>query len=170
MGKLIGTKQFAEFAAAVIRNLPRDINPNSAQYWIVNQEELEERLKTALVVAEYEAPALPTEMTVGGVTYEILAILREGEKFVVGDVMIERAKEMNANLGNDDCDRLLAHQKEIPTVLRNKIVFVFPDSRDPEDDQGVAFVYWEGDCWCRSWYWLEGNWRDGDCLLRRKSA
>ena len=48
MGKKIGTDQFAEFGAAVLRSLPRDIEPGAAQHWILHQDELAEMLKILL--------------------------------------------------------------------------------------------------------------------------
>jgi len=112
--------------------------------------------------------ALPTEMTVGGRVYEILSFLREGETSVRGDVMVSRAKEMNAHLGKEDCKFLLAHQDEIPSALRGKIVFVFPDWRDPGAREDVAGLDWGGDGWHRDWDWLDGGWRGSARLLRRK--
>ena len=50
--KWIGTKQFAELCAAVLRALPRDIEPEAAQYWIIHQVELAVALKSALTVAK----------------------------------------------------------------------------------------------------------------------
>jgi len=44
---------------------------------------------------------LPTEMTVGGRAYDILGFLKRDEKLVVGHAMVHRAKEKNANLGQD---------------------------------------------------------------------
>ena len=169
MRKKIKMDQFAELAAAVVRSLPRDINPNSAQYWIVNQGELGERLKTALIVAEYEESELPTEMTVGGRVYEILSFLREEDGGSVrGDVMVSRAKELGANLGKEDCEFILAHQADIPVALRGKIVFVFPDWRSPVDREDVAYVGWGGDGWYQFWGWLASGWLGFDRLLRRK--
>ena len=50
MGKKIRTDQFAELAAAVLRSLPREIEPETAQYWIIHNFELTLALKKALVV------------------------------------------------------------------------------------------------------------------------
>jgi hypothetical protein len=82
--------------------------------------------------------ASPTEITVGGRTYEILSFLREDEESVRGDTMVSRAVEMKANLGQEDCEHLLAHQDEIPVALRGKIIFVFTDWRNPDDRERVA--------------------------------
>ena len=126
---------------------------------------MEGRFKTEAVTS-----ALPTEMTVGGRTYEILGFLKGDEESVPGDVMVSCAKEMGANLGKDDCDHLLAHQNEIPVALRGKIVFVFPDMRSPGDRGYVAYLYWLGGRWVVGFYWLGGVWVGSYRVLRRKSA
>jgi len=113
--------------------------------------------------------ALPKEMIVGGRAYEILGFLREGEKSIVGHTMVERAKEMNANLGEDDGQHLLNHQGGIPVALRGKAVFVFPGWRHPDDPESACCVCWDGGRWVRLWGWLDdGYWGGCDRLLRRK--
>ena len=112
--------------------------------------------------------ALPTEMTVGGRTYEILGFLRGDEKSVIGDMMVERAKEMNANLGEDDGKFLLNNQQDIPVALRGKVVFVFTEWRRPDDSQGVAYVDWCGGRWVRDWDWLGYGWDAYARVPRRK--
>jgi hypothetical protein len=113
--------------------------------------------------------ALPTEMTVGGRTYEILSFLKGDEKSVAGYTMVERAHEMNAHLGKDDCEFILAHQDEIPAALRGKDELVFPDMRDPDDCGLVAYLRWDDDGWYQHWDWLDDDWDDNVRLLRRKS-
>jgi hypothetical protein len=103
--------------------------------------------------------SLPTEMTVGDRTYEILGFLQGDEKSVVGHVMVDRAKEMNANLGKEDGEHILKYQDEIPVALRGKVVFIFPDWRHPDDPENAFFVYWSGDEWIQFWGWLgDGRW------------
>ena len=112
---------------------------------------------------------LPTEITVGNRTYEVLPVLREGDGGVVkGDVMVERAKKMNANLGSDDGQHLLDHQDEIPEALRGKVVFIFTDWRHPAYSEGVYYVHWNGDRWVGPWYWLDNDFFDVCRVLRRK--
>ena len=68
-------------------------------------------------IAEGTQDMLPTEMTVGNRTYKILGFLRGDEKSVIDHTMVERAKEMNANLGEDDGQFLLDNQQDIPVAL-----------------------------------------------------
>ena len=112
--------------------------------------------------------ALPTEMTVGGRTYDILGFLEVGETSVVGHTMVGRAKKMNANLGQDDGEHILKHQDDIPTSLQGKVIFVFTDWRHPDFPEFAYCVYWDGGQWVRDWGWLGGSWDGHDRLLRRK--
>ena len=120
------------------------------------------------IQAIMEGRTLPVEMTIGDRTYEILGFLRGDEKSVSGSVMVERAKEMQANLGQDDGQYLLDHQKEIPEALRGKVVFVFPDWRHPVDPVRVACVSWNGIRWVQDWHWLGHDFHDDARVLRRK--
>jgi hypothetical protein len=111
---------------------------------------------------------LPAEMTIGGVTYEILSFLKGDEKFAVGHTMVSRAKEIGANLGKEDCEHILAHQGEIPAALRGKIVFVFPDMRHPDGRGSVACLRWGDGGWYRGFSGVARVWYGYDRLLRRK--
>ncbi len=118
---------------------------------------------------ELTEKALPTKMTIGDRTYEILCFLRGEETSVVGYTMVDRAKEMNAHLGQDDGEYILKHQDEIPASLRGKVGFVFTDWRRPVNPGDVCYVYWDGDRWVRYWHWLDDDyWDGGDRFLRRK--
>jgi hypothetical protein len=46
--QVIGVPQFAELAACVLKQLPRDIDPNIAQGWIMNPKALSKALQNAL--------------------------------------------------------------------------------------------------------------------------
>lgn len=72
--------------------------------------------------------------------YDILGFLRDDEKYVVGHTMVERAVEMEANLGEDDGQYLLRYQLDIPESLRRKVRFVFTDWHHPTG--GVYYVFW----------------------------
>ena len=106
-------------------------------------------------------------MAITGRTYEILGFLREDEKSVDGFTMVARAKEMDANSGQDDGQHLLEHQEEIPKSFRGEVVFVFPDWRSPDDHGDVAFVRWEGSRWVRDWCWLAFGFYGCGRVLRR---
>lgn len=110
---------------------------------------------------------LPNKMTVGGRTYDILSFLR-GERRVKGDVMVTRAKEMNAHQGNEERGHLLKYQAEIPVALRGKVVFVFTDDRHPDNPGNVCYVCWGVIRWVEGLAWLDRDWNDRCRVLRRK--
>lgn len=57
----IDTRQFAELAATVIQQLPRDIPPTIAQRWIENRFELQRVLRNALLTGQATEPTpVPT--------------------------------------------------------------------------------------------------------------
>ncbi len=55
----IETKQFAELVAAVVRQLPRDIDPSAAQRWIEDQGSLQSALRGALMPTNGAATSAP---------------------------------------------------------------------------------------------------------------
>lgn len=113
--------------------------------------------------------AIPAEMTVGGVTYEILSFHEEGENSVGGGVMVERSKTLNAHQGKKEREHLLANQADIPVACRGRTAFVFTDERHPDvPDEGVYYVCWRDGRWVEGWDWLDEDWGRGDRVLRRK--
>ncbi len=134
-----------------------------------NTKKVKEFCKTLIASKSEKADSLPTEMTIGDRTYEILGFLKEGEKSIVGHEMIKRVKEMNAHLGQDDGQYLLDHQQDIPESLRGKVYFAFTDWRHPDNSGRISSVCWYGGRWIRDWYWLDdGYWYGRDRVLRRK--
>ena len=90
---------------------------------------------------------LPTEMTLGCRTYEILNFHKENETHVRCIDMVARAKEMGINLGEEDARHILKHQNEIPERLREKAAFAFTDWHFPCDPSDAHYVFWSGSCW-----------------------
>lgn len=160
-------KQFVALAAAVVQQLPRDLDPTLAQRWIERQGDLRVVLRQALSpmpkptasAALHRRDPLPTTMTVGGRTYELLGFLKGDEQRVVGYKMVDRAKEMQANLGEEDGQHILKHQAEIPAELRGKVFLVFTEWRRPDSSEDVACVDWSDDRWVQDWHWIgDGLW------------
>jgi len=112
--------------------------------------------------------AVGSFMTLGNRTYEYFSYLRDGETTIGGQTMADRAAKMNGNLGQEDCEFVLAHQAEIPAALCGKAVFVFPGWRLPGGSSRVACVRWGDDCWVLDWDWLGFDWYGSGRLLRRK--
>ena len=135
------------------------------------QSIIEGKFNNPCVAKEMAEDAIPTELTDFGPDkrhYDILGFLRDGEKSVVGHTMVERAVEMDANLGEDDGQYLLDNQQDIPASLRGKIVFVFTDWRHPDDSDSVCCVRWDERSrrWVRYWDWLGHDWLDRKRVLR----
>lgn len=125
-------------------------------------------LRTATAKDE-PAAVLPTEMVIAGRVYEILAFHKDGEDCIGGNTIVERAKSMDANLGEDDGQWLLKYQDQIPVALRGKVGFVFTDWRQPDDSSYVADISWRGGHWIHLRGWLNGGvWDDSYRILRRR--
>ena len=115
------------------------------------------RLKASMLVRNTEARkakrqvalVIPDKMTVGGCTYEILSPPPDGGKMRFGNELIVLAKAMQAHLGKKDRVRILSNQKDIPKVLRGKIIFVFTDDPTPDDpdEYSCCYVYWNFGRW-----------------------
>ena len=126
----------------------------------------------------------PEELTIEDRTYELVSFLKEGESSVTGDIMVERAKELNASLGEEEGQYILERQDEIPEELQGKVYLVFPGWRYPANPLFVAYLswsgyrwyqfwywptsFWYGYRWYRGWYWLGRGWGGVDRLLRRR--
>ncbi|MDO8505777.1 MAG: hypothetical protein Q7S48_04335 [bacterium] len=113
---------------------------------------------------------LPTEMTVGGRTYDILGFLEGDKESVMGDMMVARAKDANAHLGQEDGEYLLANQGDIPVAFQGKIMFVFTDWTILGSLGSLYYICWNGYDWVKSFRWLTNAWHDNYRVLRRKSA
>ncbi|HRH23516.1 MAG TPA: hypothetical protein PK295_02720 [Candidatus Magasanikbacteria bacterium] len=107
---------------------------------------------------------VPTTMTVGARTYDILRFHRGRQK----STMVDQAKDLSAHLGQEDGKHILKHQDDIPAVLRGKVNFVFTDWRHPDDQGRVAYVVWNGDGWVQDWEWLVPQRSGRSRMLRRK--
>ena len=107
------------------------------------------------------------ELTIGNRIYEVLNFLKEGEDHISGKEIIERVKEMKANLGEGDCQYILDNQKDIPEDLKDNY-FIFTDWRRPAHPERVACVDWFGVCWVQYWRSLVDDWNGGGRVLRRK--
>lgn len=152
-------------AAHLLRELGEDLF--NALISSDNTGKVREFAKTLL--KQTGAPSiLPTEMIVGGVTFEILSFLKEGEDSVTGKTMVNRSKEMNASLGEEDCQHIIEHQSDIPVELRDGVAFVFTDWRHLGAPEDVAYVDWRCDRWVRNWGLLDEGWKGLDRVLRRK--
>jgi hypothetical protein len=116
---------------------------------------------------------LPTAMTVGGVTYEIIRLVKKGEDTIGGEVMVDRIREAKAMIDEDDYRNIKEHQDGIPVELRGFIVFIFTGlKRDRRlDDREVSCFRWNRYHWIRQWrrVFPDTNFGENIRALRRKS-
>ena len=99
-------------------------------------------------------------------TPDLVEFLKPGESYVNGEVMKQRAKELNAHLGQGHAEYLLEHQELIPKEWRDKFL-VFPGTvwQDSVGGRGVPCLYWSGDRWYLYFNWLGYGWDSGVRLV-----
>ena len=171
------TGQFREFAGAVLRSLPDNLDPTAAQGWIENQEGLRKVLHEALSPAGFKydkqedgwelledirfSPIDPAEL-------ELVSFLKPGESFINGDEMVRRARtELRANLGQRHAEYLMEHQKEIPVEFREYyLVFTGTVWCRSGGNRRVACLRWGGPRWVLHFHWLENDWGSYGRLVR----
>ena len=171
--------QFVEFSSAVLRSLPRDMDPTTTQSWITNQRVLADILRKALVpdsvsvaiqvsAVVLQPPYEGWELVdndpnpVGTLELELSEFLEPGEKYVEGDVMRDRAKKSGLMLGEQHARALLEQQECIPEAWR-KFYLVFPGTvwRGRGGGLSVPYLYWYGGRWDLGFGWLGGGWVSG---------
>ena len=155
--------QFAELASIVTRALPKAIEGVDIKKVLVQAsmkgEWLSSLLRTALI-------SLAPRFTVYNRVYELVPFHKEGEISVMGDVMVKRAQELDANLGEEDCRFIVAHQEQISFELRDKFHAVFANLRISSDGR-ICYLYSNGCRWVQTWGWPVNGW-DEHCLLVRR--
>src|SRR3989344_5685094 len=186
---MLETAQFAEFASAVVRQLPRDLDPTTAQGWIQNQRALADTLRkvlkpesesvtiqvsdTGALQPPYNGWELVEDATtpVGTPELELTEFLEQGEDYVKGDVMRERAKKSGPMLGERHARALLNKQERIPESWK-KFYLVFPGTvwRDRDGGLSVPYLHWGGGGWYLRFAWLGHDFdRDARVVSLRKS-
>jgi len=96
-------------------------------------------------------------MLIGDRTYEVLPHLHDDDdNCISNEITISRATEIDVNLGEDDCQYILAHQKEIPVEFRGKVVFAFPAWKHPDasSESGIAYIGWINGKWILILDWM----------------
>ncbi len=100
-------------------------------------------------------------------TPEMVEFLKQGESSVNGEVMKQRAKELNAHLGQGHAEYLLENQHLIPAEYRGNYL-VFPGTvwQGSDGDRYVPYLSWDGGRWCLDFDWLGDGWDDDGRLVR----
>jgi len=110
-----------------------------------------------------------TRLVLGDRVYALLSFLRGNETSVIGHVMIRRAREMDAHLGEDDYRFFVEHRGEIPVEFRKKIAFVFTEYRNPDSPGSRVYLYWDDDNgWIEHWLSCDDDWNGNGRLPRRE--
>lgn len=150
------------------------------------RREIGEALFNALMSSDHtgkvrefaEKLLVPTEIIIGGRTYEVLSFFKEGEVGVDGNVMAIRVKGLEALLASEEIEHILKHQADIPNGIRSGVTFVLSIqdtaylSRDVPITVGCLSWLKSDACWNLHWRGLAGKWsRHSRVLrvLRRKS-
>ena len=101
-------------------------------------------------------------------TPDIMEFLKSNESYVNGEVMKQRAKELNAHLGQKHAEYLLEHQELISKDWQGKYYLVFPGTvwQYRGGRRNVPCLRWDGGEWYLYFYWLGNDWYGSDRLVR----
>lgn len=116
--------------------------------------------------------SIPIEITVGGVVYEVLPILQDGEISVFGNVVVERAAMLCAELDKKLGEHFLEHQEDIPQSLQGaRLVFAEVTHNRSGYKSALMISYSRtGNGWVQNWRWFGEDFGYDCFLLRRKAA
>ncbi len=88
-------------------------------------------------------PELLLEFNLEEERYELFSFLRGAETTTPGFALLERAKSLRADCGEDDCQRFLKYQDQIPRGLRGKIQIVFTGCHREEPVYWISYISWD---------------------------
>jgi len=152
------TNQFAEFASAVVRQLPRNLDGVTVQRWIRKQAALADVLRKALVPAfePYLAPGQQNGAWMKG--FDL-------------DKHLEETKLIDRTMSLDDelVKGWLADPSTYPEEFKNKAVFLWKSKRSSGDGAFVAFLFWRVGRVILIWRWLGGRWLGASPVLLASS-
>ena len=154
------TNQFAEFASAVVRQLPRNLNSVTAQRWIKDQTALAEVLRMVLATTTgFELCLAPGQENGGWMKGFDL------EKHLQETKLIDRALHLDDELVKG----WLANPATYPEKFKGKAIFLWKSQRTTGSDRGVAYLYWDDDRVVVDWGWLGDDWSGDDPALLASS-
>ena len=86
---------------------------------------------------------------------ELSEFLHDGESYVKGEIMLERAKEMGDLAGQRHAERIMRESQKIPVEWRaHSLVIAGTVRLFPVGYRYVLVLCWGGDRWYSRWYWL----------------
>lgn len=154
------TDQFAEFAAAVVRQLPRDCDPTTAQGWIINQSALASTLRQALLPPVAFELYLHDKQKNGGWIKGF-----DLEKHLEETKLIDRCFSLEDELVRG----WLANPSTYPEEFKGKAIFLWKSRRTSGDLRLVAYLLWNDGHVIVIWRWLEDGWYGSDPALLASS-
>ena len=159
MGQIVPAETYVELDAK-IEEIKRQLRQPSG--YPFSADDLAEHLQAA-VEGRFQATA---EFDIAA--YELVEFMRDGEFSVPGEVMLARARKANASTGFREAEMFLANQEKIPASWR-KFYLVFPEARVVDGDRRLAYLYWDGGCWCLDRGLVAGDWDRRVRLVRRRA-
>ena len=89
--------------------------------------------------------------------FELISFVKDNQSYIDAGQMIDRARELNANVGQKEAEYFLEHQDEIPEDWR-KWYIVFPEwyTRNYAGDELVGYLCWDSSQWIKCLNWLDG--------------
>lgn len=180
-GNTLSLGQQANFHAAVLKALPRDIDPDVALNWERNGKALTRALRSVLLppaIIDCDArPYLPNRWSVeehqkgGAVRWDKEAqkdaLYRSkdqaGSKHIEGSKLRKELMEKSIRVLNADIlDYLLANPHLIPEGWKGINVFFWGTVyRDRVGYLCIRYLDWDGGGWRWGYRWLGGDWNGG---------
>ena len=182
-GTALSLGQFTELAAAVLKALPRDIDPTVADGWVQNGASLVNALKTALcppINTKAEPSVTGFDPAFVGENWSVesggeplagwnsksataISALLPLESSITGDEWRRRLAS-KTHLGASEFLHYWNNQGDIPAEWKGKYVFFDRTVlRGPYGGRYSLSLYWHGGRWYWSYYWLDYD-RDADYL------
>lgn len=152
----IETGNFAEFASAVIQQLPRDIGSVTAQGWIENRAALQKVLRAALLPIAYSIDTYPITVNYGLSLKEMIAVGRydredkditalhfpmkgEGTKEVVTELV-----HFNRHMESEDVLREFDERSLRPATIKELLAFgaKYPELQRQFPIVALGSIWW----------------------------
>tara|TARA_Y100000590_G_C15630042_1_gene980881 strand:+ start:760 stop:1302 length:543 start_codon:yes stop_codon:yes gene_type:complete len=173
---------YSNFISALISSVPDDLDENTAESWIANQE----GMKKILLELVNSAPSgsfridkttdgwelirdnnQPTQFRAQQLSMTAFA---EGIEDIIGDPMVNMILEMESLLGQWHAEYAIDHQDHIPDQLQ-KFSLVFPGTiwRSPDGNHQVPCITYRQGQWDLIFGILEGGFDSRDKLASLNS-
>lgn len=82
-----------------------------------------------------------SELCINNRIYQLIDFLQEGECCLPSEEMLDRARNLKANIGQKDGEFLLENEYQIPDSFKGSVIFCFPDWTCPECSEMYFLIY-----------------------------